>query len=428
MYGDAGVLSPYLSDFTVQHNADQTWDASPSDVPKELGLLDQRVKDIYPQGKGNCAQFLRECQAKGFSFRIKAKKTSPNWTWYFELANAGGMSGGYSTPGYGAPGNGGAGYNSNQPYGGAMGPLSPNLADFTLQHNADETWDGTPSGVPRELELLDQRVNDIYPQGKGNCAQFMRECQMKGLCFKIKAKKTAPNWTWYYELANAVGMPQPYGGGVGPLSSTLADFAVHYDADETWDGTPSDVLKELRLLKQRENDFFPQGKDKCAQFMRECQIRGLCFKIKVKKTSPYLTWYYELANAGGVGEPYRAIYSFNADKPRQLKFRNGDIIYVHHKDGQWWEGECNGKYGLFPNNYVAKFEGTGELYKALYSFDDHNPGHLTYQRGDFILVHKREGSWWEGECYGRYGPFPSDSVTKFDGKIDDAEDDICIIC
>jgi len=180
-FGGGFGLSPNLYAFTTRNDADETWNGGPSDVPKELGLLDQRRNDIYPQGKDNCAQFLRECQMKGLRFKIKAKKTRPYWTWFYELENAG-MSGGY----------GGASY------GGGYG-LSPNLYAFTTRNNADQSWDCSPSDVPKELGLLDQRKNDIYPQGKANCAQFLRECQMKGLRFKVKAKKTSPYWTWYYE-------------------------------------------------------------------------------------------------------------------------------------------------------------------------------------------------------------------------------------
>jgi len=269
-YGGMGMgpLPPHLGAFMAHYDADQTWDGSPSDVPKELGLLDQRRNDIYPQGKDNCAQFLRECQMKGLSFKIKAKKTRPYWTWYFELA--GGFGGGFG--------------------------LSPNLYAFTTRNDADETWNGGPSDVPKELGLLDQRRNDIYPQGKDNCAQFLRECQMKGLRFKIKAKKTRPYWTWFYELENA-GMSggyggASYGGGYG-LSPNLYAFTTRNNADQSWDCSPSDVPKELGLLDQRKNDIYPQGKANCAQFLRECQMKGLRFKVKAKKTSPYWTWYYE---------------------------------------------------------------------------------------------------------------------------------------
>mgnify|MGYP000821634298 CR=1 FL=1 len=54
------------------------------------------------------------------------------------------------------------------------------------------------------------------------------------------------------------------------------------------------------------------------------------------------------------GEPYKALYSFGGEQPGDLVFQKGDIIYVQKQDGSWWEGTCNGQYGPFPSNYVAR--------------------------------------------------------------------------
>jgi len=175
-------LSPNLYDFTQYHDADQTWDCTPSDISKELDLIDSRRNDTYPQGRDNCKQFLRECLAKDLSFKVKAKKTSPYWTWFYELnSSSSPASGGYSTPTL-------------------QGGLSSNLYDFTQYHDADQTWDCYPTDVSKEMGLIDKRSNDTYPQGRDNCRQFLRECQSKDLRFKVKAKKTSPYWTWYFEL------------------------------------------------------------------------------------------------------------------------------------------------------------------------------------------------------------------------------------
>jgi len=146
------------------------------------------------------------------------------------------------------------------------------------------------------MGLLDNRKNDMYPQGRDNCMQFLRECQMKGYRFKVKARKTRPYWTWYYEVNNA-GYVAPAPAPVptyGYLPSHLSAFTQHYDADQTWDCNPGDVPKEIGLVQSRGNDTYPQGRDNCIQFMRECQSRGLRFKVKARKTKPYWTWYYEV--------------------------------------------------------------------------------------------------------------------------------------
>ncbi|XP_030590773.1 ABI family, member 3a isoform X1 [Archocentrus centrarchus] len=52
-------------------------------------------------------------------------------------------------------------------------------------------------------------------------------------------------------------------------------------------------------------------------------------------------------------EKVRALYSYEAVKPDELSFTEGDIIYLtqRHDDG-WFEGILNGKQGFFPENYV----------------------------------------------------------------------------
>ena len=39
-----------------------------------------------------------------------------------------------------------------------------------------------------------------------------------------------------------------------------------------------------------------------------------------------------------------------------LIFYEGDRIFITKKEGEWWEGECKGKKGLFPANYVKIVE------------------------------------------------------------------------
>lgn len=46
--------------------------------------------------------------------------------------------------------------------------------------------------------------------------------------------------------------------------------------------------------------------------------------------------------------------------PRDLSFSPGDIIDVlKENNGDWWEGRCNGKIGLFPSNYVERITSPG---------------------------------------------------------------------
>lgn len=48
----------------------------------------------------------------------------------------------------------------------------------------------------------------------------------------------------------------------------------------------------------------------------------------------------------------RALYDFHSEVAEDLEFRLGNIIRVLGKSGNWWEGEVEGRTGIFPCNYV----------------------------------------------------------------------------
>lgn len=51
-------------------------------------------------------------------------------------------------------------------------------------------------------------------------------------------------------------------------------------------------------------------------------------------------------------EHCRALYDFAAEDSTELPLRKGDVVTIIKKGQDWWEGECNGRRGLFPANYV----------------------------------------------------------------------------
>jgi len=51
-------------------------------------------------------------------------------------------------------------------------------------------------------------------------------------------------------------------------------------------------------------------------------------------------------------ERCRALYDFTAEDSTELPLRKGDVVNIIKKGQDWWEGECNGRRGLFPGNYV----------------------------------------------------------------------------
>lgn len=47
-----------------------------------------------------------------------------------------------------------------------------------------------------------------------------------------------------------------------------------------------------------------------------------------------------------------ALYDYDATEEGELTFKEGDIITVFDRSGDWWTGEVNGQKGVFPSNYV----------------------------------------------------------------------------
>lgn len=47
-----------------------------------------------------------------------------------------------------------------------------------------------------------------------------------------------------------------------------------------------------------------------------------------------------------------ALFNFTPQNCGDLGFKKGDVVKVLRSDGEWWEGEMNGKIGVFPSNYV----------------------------------------------------------------------------
>lgn len=64
---------------------------------------------------------------------------------------------------------------------------------------------------------------------------------------------------------------------------------------------------------------------------------------------------------------------------------------------------------------IEKFRSfKAEYYIATYAYQSSEPGDLTFDRGDLILVTKMEGDWWSGSIGSRSGIFPCNYVKEVD--------------
>lgn len=50
---------------------------------------------------------------------------------------------------------------------------------------------------------------------------------------------------------------------------------------------------------------------------------------------------------------YIATYAFTSLEPGDLSFDASEVILVTEKDGDWWKGTAGNRSGIFPANYVS---------------------------------------------------------------------------
>uniref|UniRef100_A0A669EBH7 Intersectin 2b n=1 Tax=Oreochromis niloticus TaxID=8128 RepID=A0A669EBH7_ORENI len=105
----------------------------------------------------------------------------------------------------------------------------------------------------------------------------------------------------------------------------------------------------------------------------------------------------------------QALCSWTAKTDSHLNFNKDDVIQVLEQQENWWLGQLNDEQGWFPKTYVKPI-GEDEEFVALYTYESPQSGDLTFKEGDVILVSKRDGEWWNGSIGNRTGVFPSNYV------------------
>lgn len=86
----------------------------------------------------------------------------------------------------------------------------------------------------------------------------------------------------------------------------------------------------------------------------------------------------------------------------------------------WYGETSTGVKGWFPKSHVQEnvtpneIEGLNEYYMALYPYASGESGDLSFNQGQVILVIKKEGDWWTGCIGDKTGIFPSNYVEKYD--------------
>lgn len=51
-----------------------------------------------------------------------------------------------------------------------------------------------------------------------------------------------------------------------------------------------------------------------------------------------------------------ASYPYQSVEQGDLSFNAGDVVSVVKKEGDWWTGKIGENVGIFPSNYVQKYD------------------------------------------------------------------------
>nr|XP_046165496.1 intersectin-2-like [Oncorhynchus gorbuscha] len=129
-------------------------------------------------------------------------------------------------------------------------------------------------------------------------------------------------------------------------------------------------------------------------------------------------------------EEYVALYTYESPEPGDLTFREGDVILVTQREGEWWSGGIGDRTGVFPSNYVkpkdtdtssnsGKSGQPGkkpEIAQVSTTYTATGTEQLSLAPGQLILIlSKNPTGWWLGELQARgkkrqKGWFPASHV------------------
>jgi len=122
----------------------------------------------------------------------------------------------------------------------------------------------------------------------------------------------------------------------------------------------------------------------------------------------------------------RALYNYDATEESELSFKANERLVVLQKDDSgWWQGELNGRVGMFPSNFVEVVDPNapatnggdqkehGGQCKVLYDYNADSDSELTIKEGELLTVESEDEGWFFGfNSKGGSGRFPSNYVQQ----------------
>ncbi|XP_065650078.1 SH3 domain-containing kinase-binding protein 1 isoform X1 [Hydra vulgaris] len=131
----------------------------------------------------------------------------------------------------------------------------------------------------------------------------------------------------------------------------------------------------------------------------------------------------------------KVCFDYEPEQPDELALLTGQVINnVSIQDGGWWEGEINGKRGVFPSNFVEVIKDTTPSQSSLsattkitsstkkaivgFRYEPEQDDELALEVGEIVeVLDDSDEGWWKGKLNGKVGMFPSNFVEIFKEEL-----------
>lgn len=112
-----------------------------------------------------------------------------------------------------------------------------------------------------------------------------------------------------------------------------------------------------------------------------------------------------------------ALYDFPGNCPGDLPLQVNDVVFlIRRVNSEWLYGRVDDKEGIFPANFLdiqVPLPGEERIVTVLYEFQPQAPGDLHIKPGQLINILKKvSDEWLHGECNGKRGDFPANFVDR----------------
>lgn len=142
-------------------------------------------------------------------------------------------------------------------------------------------------GFDIEIEMINMRNQDIYPQTQDYCINLLKEQKYQQSIVISFSKKTSPHWTWFYFKP---GFTQRRLDESYDMRYNVVNLGgVEYQCDEVQKVIGyNDLIREVNYIKEREShDHYPQGAYYSIDTLASAIENNQFVLMFIQKTSPY---------------------------------------------------------------------------------------------------------------------------------------------